>query len=55
MTDLIVVGAITKNEDYIDNAINSVKDHDFHKKYILLDGAQAGKLKTHYEKYIRYN
>ena len=54
MVDLIVVAAITKNEDYIDRVISSVNNHNFDKKYILLDGAPDGKLKTHYEKYIRY-
>lgn len=54
MCDLVVVAAITKNEDYIDKAISSVNNHNFHKKYILLDGAPQGKAKTHYEKYKRY-
>lgn len=53
-TDLIVVAAITKNEDYIDRVISSVSKHNFDKKYILLDGAPNGKLKTHYEKYTKY-
>jgi len=54
MVDLIVVAAITKNEDYIDRVICSVSNHNFDKKYILLDGAPDGKLKTHYEKYRKY-
>jgi hypothetical protein len=54
MVDLIVVAAITQNEDYIDRVISSVSNHNFDKKYILLDGAPEGKLKTHYEKYRKY-
>jgi hypothetical protein len=53
--DLVVAGAIIKNEDMIQNAIYSVPKYDYNNRYILFDGYEdEGFFKDLYEAYKIY-
>ncbi len=54
MTDLILCGAIIKQDDLIDKCIQSLKDHKFEKKYLLFDGPPTGKFQYDYDQYKEY-
>jgi len=54
MTDLILCGAIIKQDDLIDKCISSLKEHTFEKKYLLFDGPPTGKFQYEYDEYKEY-
>tara|TARA_R110000744_G_scaffold293713_1_gene404006 strand:- start:186 stop:875 length:690 start_codon:yes stop_codon:yes gene_type:complete len=54
MCDLILCGAIIKQEEYIDKVIHSVDKHKFKQKFILFDGPPPSRMKTSYNKYKKY-
>jgi len=54
MTDLVLCGAMTKDQEYICKCIKSIDKHKFNKKYILFDGPVAGKSNRERDNYGHY-
>ena len=54
MTDLVLCGAMTNDEDHIGKCIKSIDKHKFNKKYILFDGPVAGKSNRELNNYSHY-
>ena len=54
MTDLVLCGAMTKDQEYICKCIKSIDKHKFNKKYILFDGPVAGKSNRERDNYSHY-
>ena len=54
MTDLVLCGAMTKDEEYICKCIKSIDKHKFNKKYILFDGPLSGKSNRERDNYGHY-
>ena len=54
MTDLVLCGAMTKDEDYICKCIKSIDKHKFNKKYILFDGPPLSKSNRERDNYSQY-